>query len=167
MPSGANARSKRSMSGCSLSPTRSWRCSNGIACLRARRSPAFLRRSIKLLSRRSVRSSSKTWWPDRLRKRGKTGWAVGSAGNPLSGLRHRWHPPGRPRKPPCPERISFRSPTAGSERSALRAIRDASEESTFARATRFYKPTRINGWGRSPGHRGLAMAITAVSCGRR
>ncbi len=165
MRSAANARWKHSMSACSRSPMCSWPCSDGIACLFARHSPAFLPPWIKRRSRHCARCFSKTYSPNlwrRRRKRGDSGTGRGRIGSCSM-----WMELG---KPPanelCPAPLISQRHNAAWTRSALLAIRGASAESVSGRAPLFCKPTRTNGSARSPGHLGQATAITGETCGR-
>src|SRR6266487_3703196 len=101
MPAAESARSKRSMSVCNLSLTRSWLSSDGTACLIARHSPAFLRHSTHLQSRPCARSCFRTCWPDLWRKTGsRLDCGTGREPTPWSSMSMARDKP--PENLPCP-----------------------------------------------------------------
>ncbi len=114
-------------SACSLLPTRSWPCSNGISCRTAPPSVVFLLPSMNPLSKRCERCFSQIWWPVLWRrKRNWVGCGIGrepTTWSSMSMVR------GKPRaNEPCHAHRIFRPRSVGCARSALLAISDASAE---------------------------------------
>src|SRR5258708_9482132 len=153
------------MSGYSLLLTRSWRCSDGNACLIAQRSVAFSPHWIKPRSRHYARCFSKTCWLGLLRRRRKQeGYGTGKEGiGWCSMLMARGKPPVNA---PYPAHLISQQPNADWTRSALLDISDASGVKPSGPGRQCFRLTRINGLARSLGYLGQATAITEENCGR-
>src|SRR5260370_853399 len=148
MRSAAKRPWKCSMSVWSRSPTHSWLCSDGNACLIARHSPAFLRRSTRPLLRLCVHTFSKTAWRALWKARSKPVDSGTGRGHTI--WSSMWMAHGKlPANERCLKPLIVPLHNGDCVRCVLPATPGANEGRSCEPGRLSCKRIPINGWGRS------------------